>query len=92
MSRQSKQIYKALTKLSVKVIGFIVHRQYNIPKQTSRHHFKRLNNNVKFGRPKGMTENMGKELVAHNLNLESSFYGLAAIDLRKLTYQMAKKY
>lgn len=39
-----------------------------------------------------MTENMGKELVAHNLNLESSFYGLAAIDLRKLTYQMAKKY
>lgn len=96
MARQSKRIYnkwkqedmdEALTKLLEGVIGFNeAHRQYNIPKPTLRRHFKGLNKNLKFGRPKDMTENM-QELVAHVLNLESSFFGLTATDPRRLAYQ-----
>ena len=84
---------EALRKLSEGVIGFNeAYRQYNIAKPTLRRHFKGLNKNVKFGRPKGLTENMEKELVKHVLNLETSFFGLTATDLRRLAYQLAEKY
>ena len=82
---------EALTKLFEGVIGFNeVHRQFKIPKPTLRRHFKDLNKTVKFGRPKDLTEKMEKELVKHVLNLESSFFGITATELRKLAYQFAE--
>jgi hypothetical protein len=84
---------EALSKLSQGVIGFNeAHRKYGIPKPTLRRHFKGLNKNVKFGRPKDLTQNMELELVAHALQLEANFFGLTATDLRKLAYQLAEKY
>ena len=69
-------------------IGFNeAHRQYKIPKPTLRHHLRRFNKKIKFGRPKDLTENMEKELVKHVLTLESCFFGLTATDLRKLAFQ-----
>lgn len=90
---KNEDMEEALTKLSQGVIGFNeAHRKYGIPKPTLRRHFKGLNKNVKFGRPKDMSENMEQELVAHVLKLEASFFGLTATDLRRLAYQLAEKY
>jgi hypothetical protein len=97
----SKRIYnswkqedmdEALSKLRNGVNGFNkALRQYKIPKPTLRRHLRGLNKNVKFGRPKDMTENM-EELVKHVFTLESCFFGLTATDLRKLAFQLAEKY
>ena len=82
---------EALTKLFKEVTGFNkAHRPFKIPKPTLRRHFKGLNKTVKFGRPKDLTEKMEKELVKHVLNLESSFFGITATELRKLAYQFAE--
>jgi hypothetical protein len=70
MSQRIYNIWKqddmdeALSKLRNGVIGFNeAHRQNKIPKPTLRRHLRGLNQNVKFGRTKDMTENMKKELV-----------------------------
>lgn len=81
---KKEDMEEALTKLSEGVIGFNeAHRQYQIPKPTLRRHFKGLNKNVKFGRPKDLTENMERELVAHVLNVESNFFGLTPTQLNR---------
>lgn len=90
---KNEDMEEALKKLSKGDIGFNeAHRKYGIPKPTLRRHFKGLNKNIKFGRPKDLPENMQQELVAHVLKLEASFFGLTATDLRKLAYQLGEKY
>ena len=84
---------EALTKLFEGVIGFNkAHRPFKIPKPTLRRHFKGLNKTLTFERSKDLIEKMKKELVKHVLNLESSFFGITATELRKLAYQFAEKY
>ncbi|XP_076395897.1 uncharacterized protein LOC105663718 [Megachile rotundata] len=90
---KNEDMEQALTKLSQGVIGFNeAHRKYGIPKPTLRRHFLGLNRNVKFGRPKDLSNTIERELVAHALKLEASFFGLTATGLRKLAYQLAEKY
>lgn len=71
-------------------------RAYGVPKATlKRHHAstnKIANDDLKVaGRPPDLPQELEEELVEHALRMDQLLYGLSAMDLRKLAYQIAEQ-
>ena len=66
-----------------------------IPKTTLKRHLAGINKYAveatkHFGHPVDLTPELEEQLVHHVLRLEAMFFGMSAIDVRKLAYQLAE--
>ena len=68
---------------------------YNVPKSTLRRHLKGTNTHAKggekhLGRQVDLPAHIEQQVVQHVLELESRFYGITPLALRRLAYQIAE--
>jgi len=67
---------------------------YNVPKATLKRHadgnYVHVNLAKSFGRPAVFDSNMEQQLVNHLLHLESLFFGVTIMDIRKLAFDIAE--
>ena len=92
----TESMIAAVEAVKLKRMGYLrASKEYNVPKSTLKDYVKNKNKNVeqmissRLGRKPTFPMNIEEQLVAYCLEMDKRFYGLTALDIRKLAFQLA---